>query len=97
MRSLKIILGAHLSQSSFKVNNKYVVTEYAGVGVSDTHQNLGNLGTAGYLGPGKFWVPIGTGQKKILGPDGYLVTARENFLGTDGYQVPARENFFGTP
>ena len=56
------------------------------------------MGT-GYQRDSKFWVPMGTGQKKFFGTDGYrpekffeyrCVPARKIFLGTD---VPDRRFF----
>ena len=39
------------------------------------------------------WVP-GTGQKNLLGTDGYRVPARKTFLGTVEYRVRRRIRLF---
>ena len=52
-----------------------------------THQNLENLGTAGYWVPGKF---------KKLGTAGYRVPSKFWKLGTAGYWVPCKFQKLGT-
>ena len=99
----------HLSQTSFKVNNKYVWTDFVLLfrGRREWYPSKFRKfeyrripGTRKILKVGYRWIP-GTRQilkveYRVPGKLGYRVPAREKFLGTDEYRVLARQKFLGT-